>query len=42
MATQWTNQHNCATCEYWQGERKVRSDPRVVEWFGSGTCAGQS
>ena len=42
MATAWALKHNCAACEYWQGERKVQSDPRVVEYSGSGTCTGQN
>lgn len=42
MASSWTNEHRCATCEYWGGERKVHSDPRVVDWFGSGMCSGQN
>jgi len=42
MATAWTIKHECATCEYWGGQRQVYSDPRIVEWSGSGICAGQS
>lgn len=42
MATQWAMKHGCATCEYWDGDRQVHSDPRVVDWSGDGTCLGQS
>lgn len=42
MAVSWTMDHNCATCEYWGGQRKVHSDARVVDWSGSGVCAGQN
>jgi len=40
--TAWTMKHGCATCEYWTGQRQVNSDPRTVEWSGSGTCTGPS
>lgn len=42
MAVSWTMDHNCATCEYWGGHRQVHSDTRVVDWSGSGVCAGQN
>ncbi len=31
MATYWTIKKQCATCAYWNGPRRMKSDPRVVE-----------
>ena len=44
MKTFWTMKRECATCEYWDGPRKIKSDPRVVDCeHGNvvGTCCGQ-
>lgn len=42
MATAWAMKKQCATCEYWEGERQLCSDPRVVECKMSdlGLCTG--
>lgn len=40
--TYWASHHQCVSCEYWDGERAVKSDSRVVECkVGTkGTCMG--
>lgn len=43
MKTFWTIKKECATCEYWDGPRKVHSDTRVVECesgYTVGVCNG--
>lgn len=31
MRTYWAMRHECVSCQYWNGPREVKSDPRVVE-----------
>lgn len=40
----WAMHHQCACCEYWAGERKVKHDPRLVEadYNSRGLCTSPS
>lgn len=43
MANFYANNHQCATCEYWDGPRKVTRDPTFVECPSrqtKGVCCG--
>ena len=45
--TYWAMKHECATCAYWNGERRFVSDNRVVECPSNydnamGVCGGNS
>ena len=42
MSIYWAQRHQCATCEFWTGERRTHSDNRVVEAddFTTGICMG--
>ena len=45
--TYWALKHECATCEYWDGPRRIESDPRVVKCpddydQAKGVCQGRS
>ena len=31
MSLFWTSKKECATCEYWDGPRKITCNPRMVE-----------
>ncbi len=40
--TYWAFKHPCCTCEYWDGPRQIKSDPRVIECppGAKGVCCG--
>lgn len=43
MATFYANNQQCATCEYWDGPRKVKPNPSYVEcpdYQVKGVCCG--
>lgn len=42
MTTYWAHNHQCATCEYWNGPRNLKTDSRVVEANSgsTGICMG--
>jgi len=45
MKSFWTMKKECATCEFWDGIRKITSDPRVVDCehgHVQGICCGNS
>lgn len=42
MFTSWAMKHECATCEYWNGHRRINSDPRTIDYEGKGICEGFS
>ncbi len=40
----WANKHQCVSCQYWDGERSVCHDSRVVEApsGAKGICRGNN
>ena len=42
--TYWAHKHECVSCQFWNGPRNVKSDPRVVETppRSTGMCCGKN